>query len=37
MNRRRLKNVRIYTLMLQKVASPQEKDSSKPKIYAFTF
>ena len=33
MNRRWLKNVRIYTLMLQKVASPQDKDS----IYAFTF
>ena len=33
MNRRWLKNVQIYTLMLQKVASPQDKDS----IYAFTF
>ena len=33
MNRRWLKNVLIYTLMLQKVASPQDKDST----YAFTF
>ena len=37
MNRRWLKNLRIYTLMLQKVAPPEDKDSSKPKVYAFTF